>query len=243
MEIFLNFVTKNQKLPLDYRSTFLSFFKNALSIFGSGKWGQRFYIDNSRKPFTFAVNLPSPKFSKQCIKLASNELSLTFSTADNYIGYIFMCAFEAQVNKVFKIAFENEITLKRVKVSRGKSVNNNKIIVKMCSPLCLRKHNKITNEDFYYSVESEDFNKHSKEILEAQLISEGFPRESASNIKITPIDCKKTVVLHYGTYIECSLGVFKIEADPSVLNQFLQNGLGSRKSAGFGFAKLISNLN
>ena len=53
---------------------------------------------------------------------------------------------------------------------------------------------------------------------------------------------KKTVVTHYGSKIECSLGNFVIQAkDKAVINHFLKYGIGSRKSAGFGFAELISD--
>ena len=239
MEISLKFVLENKIFPLDYRKTFISFFKESLSVFGTGKWGKKLYVDNNRKPFTFAINLPNPKFSKECITLEKPEIELTFSTSDNYLGYIFMCAFEVKVNKPFPIAFGNKLILKRVLVSRSKHITGEKAIVKMWSPLCLREHNKERNEDIYYSVASENFGIKSKEIIKEQLISDGFPENLASNIEITPIHCKKTVVLHYGTYIECSLGVFEINADNTTLNHLLQNGIGSRKSAGFGFPKLI----
>lgn len=50
----------------------------------------------------------------------------------------------------------------------------------------------------------------------------------------------KTVVYHYKNYIECSLGTFIISGDRAVINYLLKSGIGSRKSAGFGFAQLIA---
>ena len=61
-----------------------------------------------------------------------------------------------------------------------------------------------------------------------------------SNFEIKPLNAKKTVVDHYKNYIECSLGSFSINADKSVINYLLKSGIGSRKSAGFGFAELLS---
>lgn len=242
MQILLKFVTDNPNFPLDYRSTFLSFFKKSLSIFENGKWVESFYMGNRRKPFTFAVNLPSAKFLKEYIILGKNEIKLTISTPDSFLGYLFLCAFELQIDQPFAVACKNKIILRKVLVLRNNCVNNNKMIIKMESPLCLREHDKTTNKDFYYSVASEKFNEQCKRVLKAQMLADGISEHLAESVKVTPINCKKTVVLHYGTYIECSLGVFKIEADNTILSYFLQTGLGSRKSEGFGFAKLISNF-
>lgn len=68
----------------------------------------------------------------------------------------------------------------------------------------------------------------------------GFDEKLISNFEIKPLNAKKTVVYHYKNYIECSLGSFSINADKSVINYLLKSGIGSRKSAGFGFAELLS---
>lgn len=77
-----------------------------------------------------------------------------------------------------------------------------------------------------------------KELISNQLVDAGFSKNLAENIQIIPSGAKKTVVRYYGTFIECSIGNFFIKADKAVINYFLKYGIGSRKSACFGFAEL-----
>lgn len=77
-------------------------------------------------------------------------------------------------------------------------------------------------------------------VIKEQLVESGFDEKLISNFEIKPLNAKKTVVYHYKNYIECSLGSFSINADKSVINYLLKSGIGSRKSAGFGFAELLS---
>lgn len=240
MKIFLKFKTQSMQIPIDYRRIFLSFLKMSLSQVADSKYYEKYYVEKQRRPFTFAVNLPKPKFAKESITLAKPELSVTFSTGDHLAGFVFFSAFLAQKNKPFKLPFGNVMELLSVTKLPEIPVSGNFALVKMLSPLCLRKHDEKLNKDIYYSVASKDFEINAKEILVQQLSEEGFAQELASNLSIIPVNCKKTVILHYGCYIECTIGDFIINADKSVINYFLQYGIGSRKSAGFGFAQLIT---
>lgn len=78
MKILLRFITKHNKFPLDYRRVCLSFFKRSLSEIAEGKYFEKYYFTPERRNFTFAVNLPMPKFSKTEIELGKNEISITF---------------------------------------------------------------------------------------------------------------------------------------------------------------------
>lgn len=127
-----------------------------------------------------------------------------------------------------------------VRLQPAASVNGNSALVKMISPLCVREHKEDGNKDYYYSVEKEGFADKAKEIIAEQLLSEGFSKNLTEDVEIIPINAKKTVVYHYSTYIECSIGDFVINGDKSIINYFLKYGIGSRKSAGFGFAELIT---
>ena len=240
MKILLKIVTEIPKLPIDYRRVFLSFFKKALSSVADGKYYEKYYFNDNRRPFTFAVNLPSATFSKSCIVLGKNEVELTFSTSDSLAGFVFMSAFLAQKDKPFNAPLGNTLTLKKVLTLPERTVESNRALIRMYSPLCLREHDKEKNKDIYYSVASKDFDSKSKQILKEQLMSEGFSENLADSVEIIPVDCKKTVVIHYNTYIECSLGNFVLNGDKSVINYLLKSGIGSRKSAGFGFAQLVA---
>lgn len=240
MRLLLKFKTSTQKLPLDYRGVILSFLKKSLSEIAGGKYYERYYSDKGRRPFTFAVNLPKPVFGKEEITISKNELSLTFSTADSTTGFVFMSAFIAQQGKKFKAPLDNEFVLQSVMQMGEKTIDSNFVLVKMLSPLCLREHSDTENKDMYYSVASDVFAEKSKHIISEQLTSEGFSDDVSRQVEIIPINGKKTVVKHYDCMIECSIGDFAITADKSVINYFLKNGIGSRKSCGFGCAVLIA---
>ena len=110
----------------------------------------------------------------------------------------------------------------------------------MLSPLCIREHNREENKDSYYSVASDSFEDKANEIIKEQLIESGFDDERVTGFSIQPINSKKTVVFHYGNYIECSLGEFVLNGDKAIINYLLLSGIGSRKSAGFGLPILVA---
>lgn len=241
MKILLKFITSNNKIPIEYRKVFLSFFKKALSGIAEGKYYDRFYASPQRHPFTFAVRLPRPNFSKEEILIEKNELQLIFSTADSMTGFIFMSAFIAQKGKLFNAPLSNTFTLSSVSQVKEKTVFSNSALIKMQSPLCLREHCRESNKDTYVSVASNEFAEKSQKILKEQLLSENFSEKLASEVSIVPVNAKKTVVYHYGCAIECSIGEFVINADKSIINYFLKSGIGSRKSSGFGCVELIAS--
>ena len=240
MKILLRFILKNNKLPLDYRRIILSFFKRSLSAVADGKYYEKYYFTPERRNFTFAVNLPMPRFSKTEIELGKNEMSITFSTSDYNTGCVFMSAFIKQKDKSIPAPLGNEMKLVSVNLVPEKNVTSSSAVVKMLSPLCIRLHKAENNSDRYVSVANPDFTEIVKKVIKEQLVESGFDEKLISNFEIKPLNAKKTVVYHYKNYIECSLGSFVINADKLVINYLLKSGVGSRKSAGFGFAELLA---
>ena len=215
MKILLQFQLKNNKLPIDYRRVILSFFKKALSEIADGKYYEKYYFKPERRNFSFAVNLPNPKFSKS--EIALGQKCNNFSAP---LGNVFILTNISQIG--------------------DKTASSSTALVKMLSPLCIREHNRGENKDSYYSVASESFEKKANKIIQEQLIESGFDDERVKSFSIQPINSKKTVVFHYGNYIECSLGEFVLNGDKAIINYLLQSGIGSRKSAGFGLPILVA---
>lgn len=240
MKINLQFQLKNNKLPIDYRRVILSFFKKALSEIADGKYYEKYYFKPERRNFSFAVNLPNPKFSKSEITLGKNEFRITFSTSDKMTGFVFMSAFIKQKGNNFSAPLGNVFILTNISQISDKTTSSSTAIVKMLSPLCIREHSRDENKNSYYSVASESFEKNANKIIQEQLINSGFDNKMVKFFSIQPINSKKTVVFHYGNYIECSLGEFVINGDKAIINYLLQSGIGSRKSAGFGLPILIA---
>ena len=242
MKLLLKLTLKNPLLPMDYRKVIMSYIKSTLSAPLDGKFFNQVYDVPKVRPLTFAVRLPNPNFADNKIILSANRMEVTISTGDQTLGYVFFSALIGQKRKAFKMPLENQMTLSDVTQLRENLSGSDKALVKMLSPLCLREHFKEEKKDIYYSVNSKNFSEKSYEILCRQLKNAGFSDELSEGIRLVPILSKKTVVTHYGSKIECSLGNFVIQAkDKAVINHFLKYGIGSRKSAGFGFAELISD--
>ena len=237
MKLKLKFQLENSHIPYEYRKAIISFFKDSLSAINDGKYFYVYFSANRRKSWTFAVGLPKATFRKECITLDNNEMTLIFSTADELTGYIFYSAFIAKKNKIHPLS-GNSMKLVSIQKLADQSVKSDTALVRMLSPLCLRERN--NQQDTYYSVASEDFSNVSKRVLARQLESENFNEKMSRAVEIIPINAKKTVVKHYGNYIEVSIGEFLIKGDKAIINYFLQSGIGSRKSAGFGCLQLIS---
>lgn len=240
MKILLQFKLKNNKLPIDYRRVILSFFKKVLSEIADGKYYEKYYFKPERRNFSFAVNLPNPKFSKSEITLEKNEFRITFSTSDKMTGFVFMSAFIKQKGNNFSAPLGNVFILTNISQIADKTASSSTALVKMLSPLCIREHNRGENQDSYYSVASESFEKKANKIIQEQLIESGFDDERVKGFSIKPLNSKKTVVFHYDNYIECSLGEFVLNGDKAIINYLLQSGIGSRKSAGFGLPILVA---
>lgn len=240
MKILLQFKLKNNKLPIDYRRVILSFFKKSLSEIADGKYYEKYYFKPERRNFSFAVNLPNSKFLKSEITLEENRFRITFSTSDKMTGFVFMSAFIKQKGNNFSAPLGNVFILTNVSQIGDKTASSSTALVKMLSPLCIREHNRGENKDSYYSVASESFEKKANKIIQEQLIESGFDDERVKGFSIKPLNSKKTVVFHYGNYIECSLGEFVLNGDKAIINYLLQSGIGSRKSAGFGLPILVA---
>ena len=241
MNISLSFNLKSNKIPLEYRRCIISWLKHSLLGIADGKYYETYYGKGNTRKFTFAVKLFNPVFRDKddFILVDNSKIQITFSTGDTKTGFILYSAFIAQKGKKFALPFDNTMMLVSIVKSDTRLVNSNSALVKMLSPLCLREHNKDLNNDTYYSVKNENFSEKAKSIIELQLIDAGFSKSIINNLELIPINCKKTVVKHYDCLIECSVGEFMINADKAIINYFLQYGIGSRKSAGFGFATLI----
>lgn len=240
MKILLQFKLKNNKLPIDYRRVILSFFKKALSEIADRKYYEKYYFKPERRNFSFAVNLPNPKFSKSEITLGKNEFRITFSTSDKMTGFVFMSAFIKQKGNNFSAPLGNVFILTNISQIGDKTASSSTALVKMLSPLCIREHSRDENKNSYYSVASDNFEEYANKIIQEQLINSDFDDERVKGFSIKPINSKKTVVFHYGNYIECSLGEFVLNGDKAIINYLLQSGIGSRKSAGFGLPILVA---
>ena len=239
MRIELQFVLAKREIDIEYRRILLHFIKKSLSEVNGGTYYKKYYRGHDSKDFTFAVKLPNPVFEVNRIKLDNNTIKVIWSTSDYKLGLIFINAFMAQLNKVFPLANQNEMTLVKVFKWKDNEVRTDKIRIKMISPLIIREHCRDENKDHYYSVKQDNFQEKAVEIIKSQLRLAGYTENYIDDFNITPLDTRTVIVKHYECNVESSLGNFELQGKPVVLNYLLGAGLGSRKNQGFGAAVVV----
>ncbi len=240
MKFSADFELEKEIIPMDWRRCILSYLKFSLSKANGGKYLDTYYGPAKEKPFCFSVVFDHPVFLKDTIEVQGKRLRLVISTADSKTGFILFSAILAQKNSVFPLPMGNSMRMVHMVQMRESRVHSNKVLVKMLEPLCIRRHDKDTNRDWYYSQkQQEEFEIESKRVIRAQLLSAGFAEELCE-VKLTPVNAKTIVVKFYDINIEGSLGDFMLEGDKAVLNYLLQSGAGSKRSSGFGVMKLLA---
>lgn len=231
---------KNEHLPLDYRPAVISLFKHSLTVYENGKHFSTYYETGKDKPFTFAVGIPSSTFTKEMILVPKRKIDITFSTSDISTGIVFFNTLLMQKNKPYPLAYENAMIVKNVLIEKEFQITTNTIDVIFKSPLCVREHSKESNKDIYYSYEKEGFNKALNRVLELQIAnSNTLPPSILEGFSMISTGCKKTVVRHHSQFVEVTVGMFSLTGNIALLNYFYKNGIGSRKSSGFGFIEIM----
>lgn len=240
MKLLLEFRLEKNKISLEYRKFFLHFIKDSLSNANNGKYYENFYHGTDEKKFTFAIFLDKPQFQKDEIILASNRVKMLFSTSDKMAGFIFYSSFLERKKKEYPLEKGNSIQLVTARNLREQEIFANQVLVKTNSPLVIRRHIREGNKDYYYSFEKDEFLEEAKQTMKRQLLKAGFSETVIENVNLRSVKCRKVIVTHYGCKIETTVGTFLLEGNKAVLSYFLQAGIGSRKSEGFGMLELLA---
>ena len=240
MRFKIELALKKGQLPLEYRQSVISLFKNSLAVFENGRHFANYYEVGKEKPFTFSVRIPCSTFTKDVILVPNRKIDIIFSTGDIVTGVVFFNALLMQKNKPYPLAYENAMSIKNILIEKEFAITTNTIDVMFKSPLCIRKHSKDDNKDTYYSYEKEGFNENLNKVLESQIANSNIlPTSILEGFSMMPVHCKKTVVRHHSQFIEVTLGLFTLTGNVALLNYFYANGIGSRKSSGFGLIEIM----
>ena len=237
MRMKLYFTLENEKMPIDYRRSIISFIKLSLSEYSENEF-KKYYNqkDNIIKPYAFSIFFKHPKFNTKEIIIEDRQFEMNM-TIENYETAITIYnAFNHQKNKKFSIN-QNSWTLQNIVLIPEKEIKDSKIVIKFQAPLCVRQRKE--NKDYYYSFENEKFEETLKINIKEQLKTTNIPVELADTLKITPIKAKKVIIKFYEKQIECSTGIFELEGDIKLLNYLYKAGMGSKHSAGFGMFQIV----
>ncbi len=232
----LDFILENNIIPNDINRTFVSYMKKSLEASEKALYKSLYESDHHKiKKYTFCTKMHSLKFKNGFIYLANNSLSVELTDCDFAELIAFYNAFLKQKTLQQKYSMRNNsMLLHRVSLNPIEYSQDNEVIVKMESPLVVRYHHDELDE--YLSIEDDDFEELLNQVTINMLTFLGY---DATNVHISPIKGKKTVMNLYKHKANCTLGYFKIKADPHLILVLLQTGIGSRRSIGAGKFKIV----
>jgi len=233
----------SSEIPSDYRRIFVSFLKRAIENINEEKYYEKYFAPTVTKSYSFSVILPKPEFNGDVIRLNGSYIKMIFSSEDrDATGLIFSQAFLKQKHKKFPLPKGNSMTLEKIKKLPEQEITNSKVIFRTIAGagLLIRYHEREDNKDKYYIIGEENAEKQLKIVLREQLLAFGFSKEDAEDIQIKPIRCKKVVARHYNSFIDATVGMFQMQANPRVLQYLYKAGIGSRSSIGFGLVELVT---
>lgn len=223
---------ENCAINLDWRRSMLSYIKNLLEkewpeyfedSYGQGRTGM--------KKMNFWGALPGPRFEKDRIILSEKRFRLYISSSDNKLLLHLHNAILKYGSQPYPIGFGNTMVVKGARIVHTKPIESEEIIVKMISPLVVRRHNR-DEKDRYFLPNEEGFEENVVYSMQTRFGTEDVPT-------IEPIKTKKVIVKAYGTTIPASLGIFKITGNKRYLNELYLDGAGAKSSGGFGKFEII----
>lgn len=236
MRIKLYFETNTNEIEGDIKRSFISFMKKTLSEYDENIY-HYLYKRNQIKPYSFSVYLPGVIKEATKTKINNNFVIFEISVLDSKFACHFYNALQKNKNKSYPFG-SALFVCKKITAETSKQCQNNKIIIKLKSPLVLRK--RVGNKDTYYTYKDNEFNNIFNELVNYQLSTLGLPTDP--NIKIKTIEGKTVMDKIFGLCIYASAGIYMLEGDKEVLTILSQTGIGSRRSEGYGLFNVLTEV-
>lgn len=235
MRIQLQYSVKNLIIPLDFRRVIVSHHKKTMELYNKELY-EMLYGIGVEKDVVFSLHFSPEKFEKEYITLKDCRIKVCISIADEILGIHYFNAFLQNIKNELKFG-DNAIVLERVARINEKRVEKDEVIFKISSPLIIRE--KLDEEKSWYHFLDEKGIEIVKRNLKENLKGK-FPEKFLDEIRITPINVKKTVTTFYGIKMQGTLGFIKVEGRKEILNYLYRSGaLSSRKSMGFGYLDIV----
>lgn len=237
MKYIANFALKHNTIKSDYRSTFVSFFKKALSDYMGGRFYDQYYGPAPiKKNLCWSVKLKDPKFVEDKIELGEPRIQMTLKSTDLKTATLYFSALLGMKRKNFAMGMDNALVLTSIRMVPEREVSGDFAVFKLLSPLCIRCHDRETNHDRYLTVDDEEFEQAVKQKLKEELGDRGGAIDA---LEFDFSKLKKIVLPVYGVMIDCTIGIFLVKGDTHILNEMHQGGIGSRRSSGFGLIESV----
>lgn len=240
LDISLN---QSDEIPKDKNRMILSFLKHILRE-SDEEFFIKLYENGSvmRKNFTYSLYMKDAKFLRDTIKIPDKKLILNLSIYDMLTGLQIYNAIAKSMGNKFIYRGTVEMHIEKVELLQEKIFTTNTSYFKTLSPIVIREHNKLNNKDWYHDIDTDNGKQLFLDNLKRQIF-DSIPEAKCDieNIKIDIIKNKLVKVKHYGIEILSNICMFKMEAEPYILEYCYKAGIGSMKNTGFGMIELIGD--
>lgn len=234
----LQFKLEKNFLPKDMDKLIVSFFKSTIENYDKELFNDLY--DKTRsiiKTYTYSYYLPGASFHNDIIELNKDEFSLFFSDSNQVELLHFFNAFQKMKFKKYPMN-SNSMKLVSINMQKLNEIKDNEIIIKIQSPLIVRKHNSDDNSDIYYTCDMTGFETVLKDNVRL-FIEKTNSSVSVDNFSVQVLKGKKVVVPVFGRNTDASLGIFKLSGARELLNILYMSGIGVRRSEGHGKFEII----
>lgn len=235
-----------------YRAKFMSLIKEAIQKQNPALFNQYFNTKKPVvKPYTFATLFIKPKFDKEFVEFT--KAKFMFSSYEPTI-FLYLYNHLIEKQKSDSHLFQN-LTITKIIINKIPTITTEEATFQTLSPIIIRSKD---NENHYLVPKcmnhQEDNNfmpsfRHNINQLIYHLNSSLIPY--TETLEFEPLDCKFTLVKYEkevknnGNTVLLKFpafrGTFKLKGNPELLSLFLQTGIGSRRSQGFGMVEIIQN--
>lgn len=243
MRIKVEFETKGEALPLEYRRAFISYLKSSFQEYSEDIFFELYEKGHSQKSFCSSIYfVPDVVIDKEGVILNSKRFIVWFTTTDILMGVHLINTFMKRNNKWRPLANTGN-SLKVISITKipEQQILGNAAVFKICSPVVIRDHDQATGRDWYLTFEDAEFEATWKRNLKTELrnVLGRDVSKDVDNLKLTPLQFKKIVVLNYGIFIPATLGSFVLEGEKYLLEYLYRAGMGSKRNLSFGFLELL----
>ncbi|SHH58128.1 CRISPR-associated endoribonuclease Cas6 [Anaerosphaera aminiphila DSM 21120] len=242
MRLAVDLLLKNNKIDKDKNKIIMHIIKLLLEKESNGIF-KEIYAENANRPkdINFSMYLGRDvKFLRDEIEIPSQKIIVNFSTYDPVIGVsLYNCFLKY---KGLEIPIKNNtVLIDKVRIVRPRPITSDKIRFLSKSPIVIREHNNDNSSTFYHSIST----KEGKEIFIKNLkyqIKDTFPEIKERDLEEISFEIlwnRDVKVKHYGIVVDSNLVEIEIKAKPYILEYLYLDGVGSRKSQGFGYLDLV----
>lgn len=232
---------KSAILDVSYQASMLSLIKRGLSKSNPELFG-RLYKHNTMKNFAMSVYFPHATFMGKKIILGQDKnAELFFTSNDLNMSLNYFNAFQklAQLGK-FTFNADLDVTVGRTDEVIVPTIKSSGAIFQTMSPLVVRNADKRFVSCSGKSATPE-FEQALKAVIKTHLSNQEF-EPLVDEMLFIPIKMKKTVMQPFGEYVEASTGMFELIASPTLLNELLNNGIGTKKGSFAGMIRLVEEV-